>query len=69
MAKLRERHWMPHLRRLVKKVIRQCYGCKHLQAVNLAVPPTGLLLLERTEGSGAFEVVGIDFGGPIKYRL
>ena len=31
MAKLREDFWIPRLRRLVKKVIRQCYGCKRFQ--------------------------------------
>ena len=61
MAKVREEHWIPHLRRLGKKVIRQCYGCKHFQAVALAVPPPRLLPPERTEGSGPFEVVGVDF--------
>ena len=68
MAKIREEHWIPRLRRLAKKVIRQCYGCKRFQAVALAVPPPGLLPPERTEGSGPFEVVGVDFAGPIKYR-
>ena len=68
MAKIREEHWIPRLRRLAKKVIRQCYGCKRFQAVALAAPPPGLMPPERTEGSGPFEVVGVDFAGPIKYR-
>ena len=68
MSKVREQHWIPRLRRLVKRVIKQCYGCKRFQAVALAAPPPGLLPLERTECSGPFEVVGVDFAGPIKYR-
>ena len=68
MAKIREQYWIPRLRRLVKRVIKQCYGCKRFQAVALAAPPPGLLPTERTEGSGAFEVLGVDFAGPIKYR-
>ena len=28
MAKVREEFWIPRLRRLAKKVIRECYGCK-----------------------------------------
>ena len=68
MSKVREQHWIPRLRRLVKKVIKQCYGCKRFQAVALAAPPPGLLPLEKTECSGPFEVVGVDFAGPIKYR-
>ena len=68
MANVRDQHWIPRLRRLVKKVIKQCYGCKRFQAVAVAAPPPGLLPLERTEHSGVFEVVGVDFAGPIKYR-
>ena len=33
MANVREEHWIPCLRRLVKKVIKQCYGCKRFQAI------------------------------------
>ena len=32
----------------------------------LAAQPPGMLPRERTEGSTAFEVVGLDFAGPIK---
>ena len=31
-------------------------------------PPPGKLPVDRTEGSEAFEVVGVDFAGPLKYR-
>ena len=67
MAKIREDHWMPRLRRLAKIVIRQCYGCERFQKVALAAPPPGLLPPDRKEGSSPFEVVAGDFG-PIKYR-
>ena len=68
MAKLREEFWIPRLRRLVKKVIKQCYGCKRFQAVALATPPPGLLPPERTKGSTPFEVIGVDFAWSIKYN-
>ena len=68
MAKIREEYWIPRLRCLAKKVIKQCHGCKRFQAVALTAPPLGLLPPERTEGSSPFEVVGVDFAGPIKYR-
>ncbi|XP_068687702.1 uncharacterized protein [Montipora capricornis] len=67
MAKVREQHWIQRLRQEVKRVIEQCHSCKRFQAVALATPPPGQLPLERTRGSGAFEVVGVDFAGPIKY--
>ena len=68
MAKVREKFWIPRLRRLAKEVIRECYRCKRFQAVALAAPPPGLLPLEGTEGSTLFEIVGVDLAGPIKYR-
>lgn len=68
MAQVTEPHWIPRLRCLVKKVIKQCYGCKCFKAVAVAAAPPGLPPLERTEHSGIFEVVGVDFAGPIKYR-
>ena len=68
MAKVREKFWIPRLRRLAKEVIRECYRCKRFQAVALAAPPPGLLPLEGTEGSTLFEIVGVYLAGPIKYR-
>ena len=32
-------------------------------------PPPGNLPRDRTEGSRPFQVVGVDFAGPIKYRV
>ena len=67
MAKVREQYWIPRLRQQVKRIINRCHSCKRFQAVVLATPPLGQLPLERTRGSGAFEVVGVDFACPIKY--
>lgn len=39
-----------------------------MQAVALTSPPPGLLPPERTKGSAPFEVIGVDFTGPIKYH-
>ena len=68
MAKVRERHWVPRLRRLVKRIVKKCPGCKRFQAAALAVPPPGLLPRDRTEGSTPFQVVGVDYAGPIKFK-
>ena len=69
MTKVRELYWVPRLRALVKQVLRACSGCKRFQAMALATPPPGLLPTDRTEGSTPFEVIGVDFAGPIKYRI
>ena len=67
ITKVRELYWVPRLRALVKQVLRACSGCKQFQA--MATPPPGLLPIDRTEGSTPFEVIGVDFAGPVKYRI
>ena len=68
MTQVREHYWVPRLRRLVRKVIKSCNGCYRFRAKAYATPPPGKLPVDRTEGSEAFEVVGVDFAGPLKYR-
>ena len=68
IAKIREKHWIPPLRRLTKRVINECPGCKRFQVTALANPPTGSLPKKRTEGSVPFKSIGVDCAGPIKYN-
>ena len=69
MARVRQNHWIPRLRRLAKRVIRQCRGCRRFQARAVAKPPPGNLPRDRTEGDRPFQAVGVDFAGPIMYRI
>ena len=39
MAEVREKYWIPRLRKLAKKVVKSCWGCKRFQAVAQATPP------------------------------
>lgn len=68
MTKVREQHWIPRLRRLVKRLINRCAGCKRFQAMAMASPPPGLLPRSRTEGTTPFEVIGVDYAGPLMYK-
>ena len=68
LTKVRERYWVPRLRRLAKKVIKKCHGCERFQAIALKSPPPGNLPRDRTEGRAAFQVIGVAFAGPLKYR-
>ena len=68
MAAIRSRYWIPRLRQLVKRMIKRCYECKRFQAVAHAHPPVGNLPKDRTEGSVPFQVIGVDFAGPIAYQ-
>ena len=67
-AKVRNRYWVPRLRRLTKKLVRSCYGCKRFQVKALQNPPPGNLPLERTVESAPFKAVGVDYAGPLKYQ-
>lgn len=69
MTKVREKHWVPRLRRLAKRLIKKCPKCKRFQVTALESPPPGLLPKDRTEGDTPFQVVGVDFAGPIKIRV
>ena len=68
MAKVRERFWIPKLRRLVKQVRKDCYGCVRFRAQAYKKPPPGKLPITRTHVSTPFQVIGVDFAGPIRYR-
>ena len=69
MSFIRRKYWIQRLRQLNKKVIRACYGCRKFQVKALAGPPTGNLPTDRTVGSIPFEVLGVNFAGPIAYKL
>ena len=68
MAEVRRTYWIPRLRRLARKAIKKCHGCKRFQARALSNPPTGNLPRDRTEGTAPFQVFGLDYAGPITYR-
>ena len=67
MAKVRKHYWVPRLRRLVKNIRSYCNGCKRFRAKAYQVPPLGNLPTTRTQCAVPFEVIGVDFAGPIKY--
>ena len=68
MTSVRSRHWVPRPRKLAKQTICACHGCKRFQAKAAANPPPGNLPVDRTQGSRPFQVIGVDYAGPIKYK-
>ena len=70
MARVRARYWIPKkLRQLTKKVRKSCHGCKKFQASACASPPPGNLPTTRTQGTNPYQVIGVDYAGPIRYRV
>ena len=68
MTYIRCDYWIPRLRRLTKKVICGCFGCKRSQAAAFRNPPPGNLPVERTTSSVPFQVMGVDYAGTISYK-
>ena len=68
MTKILATYWIPRLRRLARKVIKECFGCKRFRAIAYSTPPPSNLPTSRTEGASAFQVIGVDYAGPIRYR-
>ncbi|XP_048575296.1 uncharacterized protein LOC116604510 [Nematostella vectensis] len=69
MSEIREKWWIPKLRSRVKKVINECNLCKVFRAKPYGPSPTADLPSFRVEGGRPFETVGVDFAGPLDYKL
>ena len=68
MSKVRDSYWIPKLRSITKRVLKKCSGCKRFHATAEPTPPQGNLPRERSEGNIPFDVVGVDFAGPITVK-
>ena len=68
MAKVREQYWVPRLRRSTKRVVKNCYECRRFQVHVFSSPPQGNLPKDTTEGQTPFQVVGVDYVGPLKHQ-
>lgn len=68
MCKVRERYWIPQLRRMSKSVRFECNRCKKLRAKALPSPTTSALPTFRTEFTDPFSTTGVDFAGPMYYK-
>ena len=69
MTLVRRDYWIPRLRQLTKKVINNCFGCKKFRATAFRSPPPGNLPTDRTIGSTPFQVIGVDYAGPMEYKI
>ena len=69
MAKIRDRYWIERLRRSVKSMINKCYKCLRHRVKSLRPPTTAPLPEFRTQGERAFQAVGVDFAGPLEYKI
>ena len=69
IGEVRKNYWIPKLGGLGKKIKSNCFSCKIFQITASANPPPGALPLDRTVGNRAFQVIGVDYAGPLYYRI
>ena len=69
MAEIRNEFWVPKLRSKVKKIINTCNTCKVFRAKPYGPTPTAVMPTFRTEGGKPFQTTGVDFAGPLNYKL
>ncbi len=68
MAEIRRNWWIPRLRSLVKKHIRDCNVCKVFATKPLKPSTTSSLPSYRLEAVRPFQQTGVDFAGPLVYK-
>ena len=70
-CRMREKLWVLKLRSLTKKVIQNCNVCKRYREKPISAPreTTKSLPIFRVEMSDTFAVTGVDFAGPVFFRL
>ena len=68
MTKVRERHWVPRLRQIGKKDNKELLWLQTIPGYCPDKPSPWNLPRDRTEETAAFQVVGVDFAGPLRYR-
>lgn len=64
LAQLRESYWILRGRQAVKKLLRRCITCRR-QKSRPASEPTAPLPADRITRSDPFDVIGVDFAGPL----
>ena len=68
MGALKETWWIPKMRTMVKKEIRNCNVCKVFAAKPFDAPETAALPTFRTVQSLPFQYTRVDFIGPLKCK-
>ncbi len=67
MGKIREKAWIIHGRRAIKRVTQKCVKCRRFDSTKPNVP-LAALPEDRVKNASAFEVTGIDLAGPLMLK-
>ena len=69
MAEIRNEWWIPKLRSKVKKIVNKCNVCKVFSTKPYGPTTTADMPPFRVEPSKPFETTGVDFAGPIAFKI
>ena len=69
LSDMRKRYWVPKLRSQVKKILYKCNRCKRHRVKPLPSPGKSMLPEFRAQLSEPFAFTGVDFAGPIIYKI
>ena len=69
MAEIRKEWWIPKLRSKVKKMVNTCNVCKVFSTKPYGATATADMPQFRVEASRPFETPGVDFAGPIAFKI
>ncbi|XP_043472735.1 uncharacterized protein LOC122505290 [Leptopilina heterotoma] len=67
MCQIREKFWILSSRKTVRSVIKKCVVCNRYNSKPLSVNPPPLPV-HRVKDAAVFEVIGVDFAGPVYLR-
>jgi len=62
---IRRTYWIPKCRNFIRKLVRNCNLCKRFEGKPLSYPSAPNLPEFRVRQTHAFDVVGIDYAGPV----
>ncbi|CAO4386231.1 unnamed protein product [Caenorhabditis nigoni] len=69
MSEVRRTTWIPKLRAKTKSILKKCVACQRLTKQPFRYPNVGQLPSYRVNESYPFETNGLDYFGPIPYRM
>ena len=61
IAAIRKSYWIPKLRQIANRVIRNCFGCKRFHATSFTTQQQDILPSYKTTETKPFQVIGTDF--------
>ena len=69
LSQVRTKFWVPKGRQIVKKLISKCVTCKKFEGKPYAPAPVADLPDFRVNQAAPFSYVGVDFAGPLYYKV